>query len=72
MTESAHTRRQKGVVAFFDEQVGLGMIAGDDGIEYPFHCIEIADGTRSIAPATPVRFEVLAKFGRWEAGAIET
>lgn len=72
MTELAHGHRRTGTVTSFDEQVGLGVIAGDDGADYRFHCIEIADGTRTIDAATPVRFELLAKFGRWEAAAIES
>ena len=55
------------MVSAFDESVGLGTIAGDDCVEYPFHCIEIADGTRTIELGTDVTFDLLAKLGRWEA-----
>ena len=35
-----------GTVIEFDEPRGLGVIEGDDGERYPFHCTRIADGTR--------------------------
>ena len=59
-----------GRVDEFDAEVGLGVIVGEDGRRYPFHCVEIADGTRDIAVGTPVRFDVLPKFGRYEAARI--
>jgi CspA family cold shock protein len=59
-----------GTVTAFDEHVGLGTVAGDDGREYLFHCVEIADGTRTIAPGTPVTFELLPKLGRYEASRV--
>ncbi len=59
-----------GVVVEFDDHVGLGTIAGDDGGSYLFHCVEIADGSRSIAVGTAVGFSRMRKFGRWEAGDI--
>ena len=60
-----------GRVSDFDEKRGLGTITGDDGRSYPFHCTQIADGSRTIAEGTAVRFSVVPKLGRWEAGAIE-
>jgi cold shock CspA family protein len=59
-----------GTVSAFDDGAGLGTITAEDGREYPFHCTAIADGSRSIAVATPVQFEVVPKLGRWEAAAI--
>jgi cold shock CspA family protein len=60
-----------GVVAAFDDAAGLGHIEADDGVRYPFHCTQIADGTRTITVDTPVSFEVMAgHMGRWEATAI--
>ncbi len=61
-----------GRVSAFDEARGLGEIIADDGTVHPFHCTEIADGSRTIAPDAVVAFRVLAKLGRYEAGAIET
>jgi cold shock CspA family protein len=60
----------RGSVTEFDESRGLGEIVDDDGNAFAFHCVEIADGTRSIAIGTPVRFDVLAKLGRYEAARI--
>jgi cold shock CspA family protein len=60
-----------GVVATFDEPRGLGTIAAD-GTTYPFHCTALLDGTRAVAPGTPVEFEVRpAGMGRWEATRID-
>lgn len=56
----------------FDQERGLGVIAGDDGTDYPFHCTGIADGTRTIPTDIPVRFDVVSgRMGRWEAWGIE-
>ncbi|MBW8827426.1 MAG: cold shock domain-containing protein [Acidobacteria bacterium] len=60
-----------GRVTAFDEAAGYGTIAADDGTEVFFHCVAIADGTRSIQPGTPVTFGVVpGHLGRWEASAI--
>jgi cold shock CspA family protein len=61
---------RRGVVTEFDVHVGLGTVRGDDGIDYLFHCVEIADGSRTIDPGTTVEFSPMRKFGRWEAAAI--
>ncbi len=70
MAELAHSRRHRGIVSAFDAPSGLGVVRGDDGVEYPFHCIEIADGTREIEAGTAVTFSILAKLGRYEAAEI--
>ena len=59
-----------GTVTDFDESRGLGEVTVETGTVYTFHCVEIADGTRSIAIGTTVRFDVLAKLGRYEAARI--
>jgi cold shock CspA family protein len=59
-----------GDVTSFDHDVGLGVVTADDGTEYPFHCVEIADGTRAIVVGTGVWFELLAKLGRREAARL--
>lgn len=69
MTELAHDRGSTGVVAEFDIDSGLGVIEAD-GRRFAFHCVEIADGSRDIAHGTDVRFDLLAKFGRYEAANI--
>ncbi len=61
----------KGKVTQFDDRRGLGEVTADDGAVYPFHCTQIADGTRAIAPNTTVEFEVIAgHLGRYEAAQI--
>jgi CspA family cold shock protein len=60
----------RGRVASFDEPSGLGVITTADGIEFPFHCVEIADGTRTIDVGAAVEFEPLRKLGRIEAATI--
>ena len=47
-----------GVVTSFDEHVGLGLITANDGTEYPFHCTQIANGTRTIALGAAVTFTI--------------
>jgi CspA family cold shock protein len=61
----------RGRVTEFDEARGLGTITADDGRRYPFHCTQVADGSREIDPGQVVRFELLPKLGRYEAGAID-
>jgi cold shock CspA family protein len=61
----------QGRVVAFDEPRGLGTIDAD-GVTYPFHCTALLDGTRTIAVAARVTFEVRAAgMGRWEATRIE-
>ena len=62
--------RYHGTVTEFDAIVGLGRIDASDGGTYPFHCIEIADGTRVIEVGAGVTFELIAKLGRFEAARI--
>ena len=59
--------RVRATVTAFDEHVGLGTIVLADGREIPFHCAEIADGSRRIDVGTEVDCEVRTKFGRPEA-----
>lgn len=60
-----------GTVIEFDEPRDLGLIEGDDGERYPFHCTRIADGTRTVPEGARVEFVVMAgPGGRWEADAI--
>jgi cold shock CspA family protein len=60
----------RGTVSNFDADVGLGDLVADDGTIYPFHCVELTDGTRTIDVGTAVTFEVLNKLGRHEASQI--
>jgi cold shock CspA family protein len=60
--------RMDGRVVAFDEHRGLGEVEARDGERYPFHCTQIADGSRIIALGTAVRFlRAPGPGGRWEA-----
>jgi cold shock CspA family protein len=59
-----------GIVSDFDAAAGLGVVVADEGGQYPFHCVEIADGTRTIAVGTAVTFGLLRKLGRLEAAHV--
>ena len=59
-----------GVVAEFDFDRGLGVVVDDLGQRFPFHCVSIADNSRSIAVGTRVHFERLPKLGVHEAANI--
>jgi cold shock CspA family protein len=62
----------RGHVETFDTEAGLGLVRGADGGAYPFHCTQLADGTRTVPQGTAVVFEVRPGHrGRWEAMAIE-
>jgi cold shock CspA family protein len=60
-----------GKVETFDKDLGLGEVREGDGRLYPFHCTEIADGSRDIAAGTHVAFVLAAGHrGTWEARAL--
>jgi cold shock CspA family protein len=62
----------RGSVESFDDAAGLGVIRSADGSTYPFHCTQIADGTRTIPTGVSVFFDVMAgRAGRWEATSIQ-
>ena len=56
-----------GTVAEYDVDRGLGSVLGDDGVSYPLHCTQVADGSRNIPAGAKVTFEVLLKLGKYEA-----
>ena len=65
------TGDQHGTVTEFDAARGWGTVTGDDGLRAEFHCTQIADGSRSIAVGTAVRYRLQpGHLGRWEAAAI--
>ncbi len=60
----------EGVVVAFDEPRGLGTVDAD-GVQYPFHCTALVDGSRTVEIGAAVTFEVRAAGrGRWEATEI--
>ena len=62
--------RLTGSVTEFDDALGLGVITSDDGTSFGFHCVSIADGSRTIEVGVRVSFGVLLKLGRREAADI--
>ncbi len=55
----------------FDEHAGYGTVRSDDDQDLFFHCTQIADGTRTIAVGTRVRFTVVpGQRGQWEAAGV--
>ena len=59
-----------GKVIAFDEHVGLGEVESGDGAVYLFHCVEIADGSRTIQVGAAVEFDLMRKLGRLEAARL--
>ena len=57
----------QGVVTQFDEYVALGEITDSTGRVWPFHCVSIADGTRTIDTGAKVQFETAWRVARVEA-----
>ena len=56
------------VVEAFDDPRGLGVVRSDEGVELPFHCTAIADGTRTVEAGARVTYRVVpGRLGRWEA-----
>jgi cold shock CspA family protein len=64
------SRTEQGRVTDFDEHRGLGTVTSDSGDAYMFHCIELADGSRTIAVGADVEFDIREKFSRPEAFAV--
>ncbi len=64
------SRTLRGRVHHFDRDRGLGVVRTADGVDYRFHCIEIADGSRDVATGTAVFFVVRDRFGRREAARL--
>ena len=61
----------QGTITQFDDRRGLGTLRAADGTDYTFHSTRIADGSRSIAVGTAVRYRLEpGHLGRWEAAAI--
>ena len=61
--------RLEGVVAAYDDHVGLGEVTTPAGHRYGFHCTQIAGGGRTVPVGQEVSFVVIpGRGGRWEAG----
>jgi len=60
--------RRDGTVVEFDARRGMGVVETTEGGRLPFHCTEIADGSRSVTVGAAVRYEVVpGALGQWEA-----
>jgi cold shock CspA family protein len=60
----------RGRVIAFDDHVGRGQVEAG-GLQYPFHCTAIADGSRTVREGAAVEFElVIGPLGALEAEAI--
>ena len=57
----------RGTVSAFDEARGLGTVTSGTGTRWPFHCVSIADGTRTVAVGASVSFSVAFRVLRLEA-----
>lgn len=67
----ANTETDKtGVVTLFNPSIGLGEITDSSGHIWPFHCVAIEDGSRSIETGTSVTFTVRFHVAREEAFSI--
>lgn len=61
----------RGRVVWFDEHVGLGELADEEGRKWAFHCTAIADGSRVVQADQDVMFLIAAAGpGRWEARSV--
>lgn len=61
---------KSGIVTQFNQSVGLGEITDTNGRVWPFHCVAIEDGTRSIETGTSVVFTIRFHVAREEAFSI--
>ena len=48
-----------GRIATVDDFVGRGEVEARGGLRFPFHCTAIADGSRTIAQDTAVKFRLV-------------
>lgn len=62
--------RLSGTVTQFDEFIGLGEITDGKRHIWPFHCVSIADGSRTIPTGMAVTFLPAFRVARLEAVSI--
>ncbi|MEI6198605.1 MAG: hypothetical protein WCP83_01535 [Actinomycetota bacterium] len=61
-----------GIVTAFNDAHGLGEITDAASVVWPFHCVSIADGSRTIAVGRAVMFRTGFRVARPEAVAIRS
>lgn len=60
-----------GVIESFDDRRGDGHLRSDDGGDFYFHCVAIADGSRGISPGARVEARrSVGHLGRDEAVSV--
>jgi len=59
-----------GIVTAFNDARGLGEITDTASVVWPFHCVSIADGSRTIEVGRAVMFRTGFRVARPEAVAI--
>ncbi|HEY5093057.1 MAG TPA: hypothetical protein VII60_07305 [Acidimicrobiales bacterium] len=63
----------RGTVESFDAARGVGVLRSVDDVALSFHCVDIADGTRTIAVGAKVRAQrSVGRRGHDEATRIES
>lgn len=61
-----------GIVTAFDDAAGLGEITDAQSQHWWFHCVSIADGSRTISIGQPVKFRSGFRVLRAEAVSIRS
>ena len=61
-----------GIVTAFNDAHGLGEITDSASVVWPFHCVSIADGSRTIEVGRAVMFRTGFRVARPEAVAIRS
>ena len=59
-----------GTVTSFNDAHGLGEITDSASVVWPFHCVSIADGSRTIQVGRKVLFRTVLRVARPEAVSI--
>ena len=63
--------RIRATVIAFDAEVGRGLVRAEDGIDYGFHALDVADGSRHVDLDVEVTARLAPRLGRWEVTDIE-
>jgi cold shock CspA family protein len=62
----------RGQVVAFDEASGLGTMRSEEGETFMFHCVDIADGSRTIEVGARVRANrIVGRLGRDEVVGLQ-
>jgi hypothetical protein len=62
-----------GTIESFDADRGVGVLRRSDGVAFSFHCVDIADGTRTSAVGVNARARrSVGRLGHDEVTTVET